>query len=58
VAAQVGTDSNGNAGGWFETKMGIETGDAIDLEKWDLEALSELVQRLPRQIAMLVLQVL
>jgi hypothetical protein len=58
MAAQVGTDSDGNAGGWFETKMRIETGDPIDLEEWYLKALSELVQRLPRQIAVLVLKVL
>jgi hypothetical protein len=50
--------ANGGAGEWFETEAWVETGDAIDLEKQHVEALSEIVQRLPRSIAVLALQVL
>jgi hypothetical protein len=58
MTAEVGTNPDFNARGRFKTKMWIETGDAVDLEKRYFEALSELVQRLPRQVAMLVLKVL
>jgi hypothetical protein len=57
TAAQVGTGSDG-AGEWFETEAWVETGDAIDLEKQHVEALSEVVQRLPRSVAVLALKVL
>jgi len=55
MAAQVGTDPDGGAGGWFETEVWVETGDAIDLEKQHVEAFSEIVQRLPRSVAVLAL---
>jgi hypothetical protein len=58
MAAQVGTDPDGGAGGWFETEVWVETGDAIDLEKQHVEALSEVMQRLPRSVAVLALKVL
>jgi hypothetical protein len=58
MTAEVGTNPDFDARGRFKTKMWIETGDAVDLEKRYFEALSELVQRLPRQVAMLVLKVL
>jgi len=57
TAAQVGTGPDG-AGEWFETEACVETGDAIDLEKQHVEALSEVVQRLPRSVAVLALKVL
>ena len=45
MAAQVGANPDGGAAGWFEAKVWVETGDAIDLEKRQLEALSELMMQ-------------
>ena len=58
MAAQVGTDPDGGAGGRFKPEVWVETGDAIDLEKRHFETLSEFMQCLSRQVAVLVLKVL
>jgi hypothetical protein len=58
MTTEISADPDLCAGRGFETKMGIETRYSMDFEKRQLQALGQLVKRLPRQIAMMVLQLL